>query len=112
MSSIAEQEHIIRKTCRTFISINPLLPISEQQTQSSGRKTPRTDLTIDYAASPATPESDLKNALFRIVEQIKSPEHDFVSREAMCQVDTDVEFIRGNNATKDYVILYMHGGGL
>ncbi|PVH99810.1 alpha/beta-hydrolase [Periconia macrospinosa] len=116
MSSIEEQQNIVRKTCRKFLSL-PLVPISQQQAQSSGKKAARGDVSIEYGTFPAPPEQNLKNALFDILEQIKSPEHEFPSREEISLVDTSVEFIRGNKTTKggvcsDSIIFYMHGGGL
>lgn len=115
MSTIDEQRKIILQTCRVYLSL-PNIPIQQLQAQSSGKRaTPaKGGIAIDQATFPAPPEADLRDALFEVIEELKSPEHDFMPSTELSQVDTGVEFVRdeANGSKVDTVILYMHGGGL
>jgi hypothetical protein len=92
MSTVKEQQRIIRETCRTWLSL-PLVTISQQQAQSSGKRAAKGGAAIDQVIFPAPPEDDLKDALFEVIEALKSPEHDFIPSAALAQVDTAVELI-------------------
>jgi len=115
MSTIDEQQKIIRETCRAYLS-RPNIPISQLQAQSSGKRATaaKGGIAITQANFPAPPEDDLKNALFEVIGELKSPEHDFMSSAELSQVETGVEFIRDEASRSEVnsVILYMHGGGL
>ncbi|KAF1955020.1 alpha/beta-hydrolase [Byssothecium circinans] len=116
MSTVEEQQQTVRNTCRTYLSL-PLVPISQLQAQSSGKRTAKGGAVIEQSNFPAPPENDLKNALFKVIEQLKSPEHEFMSSARISHIDVGVEFIRGkcteNRANYgDAAILYMHGRGL
>jgi hypothetical protein len=113
MSTVEEQGRIISETCRTWLSL-PLVPISQQQAQSSGKRASKGGAAIDQVILPAPPEDDLKDALFEVIEALKSPEHDFIPAAALTQVDTAVELIRdeASKGPRDSAILYMHGGAL
>jgi hypothetical protein len=132
MSTVKEQQRIIKKTCDAYLSL-PLVPISQTQAQSSRDRPAKGGVWISRSIFPASTETGLKDALFEVIDQLKSPEH-LISKD-LEQVNVKVEFIGAKKApveddedadvgepeklkriekewNKEMAILYIHGGGL
>jgi hypothetical protein len=134
MASIDEQKKLVKLTCRKFRSL-PWVPLAQKQRETSHDAPARGGVWISRTAFPTPASTSLRNALYSVINHLKSDYHRITPAEDTPLIDVGVEFIGirsgvPNDAPEpaiaeeeklqalekecenDMTILYIHGGGL
>lgn len=137
MATVDEQKKLVAAVRRKFLSGSwvPISQIQHATSQSTSDAPARGDVWISRMSFMAPKDTGLRDALYRVCEQLRSPDQRFLPASEVPLNDVGVEFIGcrsrvGGKATEqdipeqdklkalerecgnDMTVLFIHGGAL
>jgi hypothetical protein len=134
MATTEEQRKLVKRVCEQFHAV-PWESIGKKQRDSAVDRPARGAAWISRVSFPAPSSTSIRNALYQVIDHLKSDYHHITPAGETPLLDVGVEFIGlrsgvEDNApepsileheklrtlekecTSDMTILYVHGGGL
>lgn len=134
MATVEEQKKLVKRLCQQYRAI-PWEPISKKQRDSAGDRPARGASWISRVSFPAPSSTSIRDALYQVIEHLKSDYHYITPANETPLLDVGVEFIGVRSGVEDnapepsipeeeklhalekecisdMTILYIHGGGL
>lgn len=134
MATAEEQRRLVKSVCQQIRQM-PWEPLAQKQRNSARDIPARGNIWISRVEFPAPSSPSVRDALYRVINHLKSDYHKITPEEETPILDVGVEFIgerRGvasdapepdipeedklraleQECSSDITILYIHGGGL
>lgn len=134
MATATDQRKLVKAACQRYRSI-PWIPLSQKQRETSHDAPARGGFWISRTTFKAPSDSGLRDALYQIIDVLKSDYHQITPARDTSLIDVGVEFIGARagvasdapepdvtedeklkelerECKSDLTILYIHGGGL